>query len=91
MKNHEIHEIPNFANITVREMSIEKMGYKELLYFWFQTKNRVSYDVNINWYHLAVHAIMRDNTCDLFIRPITLLDSSGTIEDAEKRMDQFVS
>ncbi|HVO66077.1 MAG TPA: hypothetical protein VMT12_06295, partial [Syntrophales bacterium] len=53
-------------------------------------KNRTSYDVNINRYHLSLHGIMRDNTYDLFIRPIMPLRQGEEIEDAEKRMDQFV-
>jgi hypothetical protein len=71
-------------------MMIEKMGYRSLVYFWFQTKNRASHNVNINRYHLSLHAIARDNTYDLFIRPITPIRSAEGVEDAEKRMDQFV-
>jgi len=56
----------------------------------FQTKSRTSYDVNINRFHLAVHAIKRDNTYDLFIRPITPIYPGESVQDAEKRMDQFV-
>jgi len=33
---------------------------------------------------------MRDNTHDLFIRPITPIYPGESIEDAEKRMDGFV-
>jgi hypothetical protein len=71
-------------------MVSQKMGQKHLVYYWFQTKDRTSFDVNINRFHLAWHAMQRDNTHDLFIRPITHIQPTETIEDAEVRMDQFV-
>lgn len=88
--NHKITNIPHFGSIRVRKMLSEKIGQKQLVYYWFQTKSRTSFDVNINRFHLALHAILRDNTHDLFIRPITPVRPNETIEDAEKRMDQFV-
>lgn len=87
---HQITGIPNLGNVLVSEMMIEKMGYRELVYYWFQTKSRTSYNVNINRYHLSLHAIMRDNTYDLFMRPITPIYSSEKLEDAETRLDGFV-
>jgi len=88
--NHTIPGVPQFGTITVRKMLSQKMGQKQLVYYWFQTKSRTSFDVNINRFHLAWHAIQRDNTYDLFIRPITPLECNETIEQAEARMDQFV-
>jgi len=85
-----IKDVPGFSNITVSKMVIEKMDHKQLVYYWFQTKNRASNDVNINRFHLALHAIGRDNTHDLFIRPITPIYPGESVEDAEKRMDGFV-
>jgi len=41
-------------------------------------------------FHLALHAMRRDNTYDLFIRPITFVKPNEKIEDAEERMDGFV-
>jgi hypothetical protein len=37
-----------------------------------------------------MHAIKRDNTYDLFIRPITVIGRTETIESAEERLDEFV-
>jgi hypothetical protein len=70
-------------------MVIEKMGLRQLVYYWFQTKHHVSSDVNINRYHLTLHALGRSNTYDLFIRPITPLKPSDSLEDAQARLDQF--
>jgi hypothetical protein len=36
-----------------------------------------------------MHAIMRDNTHDLFIRTMTPLYPNEKMHDAENRMDQF--
>jgi EpsI family protein len=90
ISNHEIPGVPGFDNIIVRRMLIEKMGYRQLVYYWFQTKNRVSSNVNVNRLHLMYHALQKDNTHDLFIRPMTLLKPNETEEDAGDRLDQFV-
>jgi EpsI family protein len=87
---HDIANVPQFGTITVEKMIIEHMDERQLVYYWFQTKSRVSHDVNINRFHLTLHAIKRDNTHDLFIRPIMPLQRNESISDAEKRMDQFV-
>jgi exosortase D (VPLPA-CTERM-specific) len=87
---HTVTDVPRFGDVTVRKMVSQKMGQKHLVYYWFQTKDRTSFDVNINRFHLAWHAMQRDNTHDLFIRPITHIQPTETIEDAEVRMDQFV-
>ena len=87
---HLIKDVPRFGSITVTRMIIERMGTRELVYFWFQTKDKATHDKNINRFHLALHALARDNTYDLFIRPIMHINEGERVEDAEKRMDQFV-
>jgi exosortase D (VPLPA-CTERM-specific) len=87
---HQIGDVPRFGTMTVRKMLSEKMGRRDLVYYWFQTKSRTSFDVNINRFHLAWHAIMRDNTHDLFIRPSTSIPPGEDLEIAEARLDQFV-
>ena len=90
ISNHEISEVPGFDKIVVRKMLIEKMGYRQLVYYWFQTKNRVSSNVNVNRLHLMYHALRKDITHDLFIRPMTPLKPTETVKDATGRLDQFV-
>jgi len=89
-KKHVIRDVPHFGRISVSKMVIENMGARQLVYFWFQTRDKATHDKNINRFHLAMHAIMRDNTHALFIRPITPIRKGESIADAEKRMDQFV-
>ncbi len=88
--NHKITDVAGFNAIVVRKMLIEKMGYRQLVFYWFQTKSQVSADVNINRLHLTLHALRSDNTHDLFIRPITPLGPDENMAVAEKRLDQFV-
>ena len=82
--------VPYFNELTVSTMVVEYLGDRQLVYFWFQTKDQASHDKNINRFHLAMHAIKRDNTHDLFIRPITTIMKGESLQDAAKRMDGFV-
>lgn len=87
---HVIKDAPFFGDMKVAEMIIEKGLDKQLVYFWFQTKDKVTHNKDINRFYLAMHAIKRDNTHDLFIRPITPLQDNEPIGNAETRMDNFV-
>jgi EpsI family protein len=87
---HKIENVAGFGSLSVFKMVSERMGEKNITYYWFQTKNRTSSDVNVNRFHLTLHALQRDNTHDLFIRPITVIGKSESIESAEMRMDEFV-
>jgi hypothetical protein len=71
-------------------MVIEKFNQKQLVYFWFQTKDKATNDKNINRLHLAMHAIQKDNTHDLFMRPLTPIKKDETVEEAQERLDSFV-
>ena len=85
-----IMNVPPFGDLTVTKMVIEKGGTKQLVYFWFQTKDKATHDKNINRFHLSLHAISRDNTHDLFLRPITPVYPEEGVEGAEVRLDGFV-
>jgi exosortase D (VPLPA-CTERM-specific) len=87
---YTVADVPKFGKLTVTRMIMKSMGNRMLVYFWFQTKDQASYDKNIHRYHLARHAIKRDNTHALFIRPITMVQKNESLQDAEKRMDGFV-
>ena len=87
---HTISQVPVFGSLEVSEMQMENAGNRSVVYFWFQTKNKTTYDKSINRYHLAMHAIRRDNTHDLFIRPITKIGREESPDDATKRLDVFV-
>jgi len=87
---HIIGNVPRFKRLVVTEMVIANAGTRQLVYFWFQTKDQETPDKNVNRFHLALHALKRDNTHDLFIRPIALIGPGEKIEDTEKRMDKFV-
>ena len=84
-----VRDIPRFGKIAVTEMVMGSAGSTQLVYFWFQTKDKVTHNKDINRFHLALHAIRRDNTHDLFIRQMTPIRGNEKVEDAEKRMDRF--
>jgi exosortase D (VPLPA-CTERM-specific) len=86
----KISGVPIFGELPVTEMLVDNMGNKLLVYFWFQTKSRATYDKNINRFHLTLHAISRENTYDLFMRPITQISKDESKTDAEARMDNYV-
>jgi exosortase D (VPLPA-CTERM-specific) len=79
-----------YKSLNVTKMIIEQTGTKQLVYYWFLTKDRSSHNVNLNRFDLAMHALLRDNTYDMFIRPITPIYPGETVEQAEDRMDRFV-
>ncbi len=85
-----INNVPFCGQLKVTRMIISNLDEKAVVYFWFQTKNKSSHDKNINRFDLALHAIRRDNTHDLFIRTITTIHQGETIEDGEQKMDVFV-
>ncbi len=87
---HPIHGIPGYGELPVTRMVMEAMGSRKIVYFWFQTKNKLTYDKNINRYHLTIHAIRKDNTYDLFIRPITEVQPGEREADADRRLEAFV-
>ena len=89
-EHRRIDSIPGFGTIVVKQMWIEKMGQKQLVYYWFQTRDHVAADVDRNRLHLFLHALSRENTYDLFIRPMTPLFPGETPQDAEIRLDRFV-
>ncbi len=77
-----------FPDLTASRMVVEMMGTKEMVLFWFQTNKKASHRKSVNRFHLALHAIRRDNTHDLFIRlitPLTDLERKG----AEEVLDEF--
>jgi EpsI family protein len=89
IEHHTIDNVPVHGQLTIRKMLIEKMGVRQLVYYWFQTNRRVSADVHLNRLHLTLHALRRNNTYDLFLRPMTPLAPAESIAVAEGRLDAF--
>ena len=97
ISTHIVKGLPKFGDLKVTEMVIENMGATELVYFWFQTKDHATHRKDINRFHLALHAIRKDNTYDLFIRLITPIGQvrrnngidSRQLKRAQERLDRF--
>jgi exosortase D (VPLPA-CTERM-specific) len=77
-----------FPGLSARRMIAEKMDVKVMVFFWFQTNKRATHIKWLNRLHLALHAIERDNTHDLFVRLITPIQSDN-LKEAEERLDRF--
>ncbi|SLM30614.1 Eight transmembrane protein EpsH (fragment) [Desulfamplus magnetovallimortis] len=87
---HTLHDIPFYQTFDVTQMVVGgPMESRQLVYFWFQTKDRVTHDKNINRFHLAMHAIKKDNTHDLFIRLMTSIKDDGVMQDSQQRLESF--
>lgn len=82
--------VPVFNEVPVSEMIVENMGDKLLVYYWFQTIDKVTHDKQLNRMHLSMHAIKGESTYDLFLRPITEIGKDESIEEARKRLDAYV-
>lgn len=81
---------PYFIKFRVKELVTEKLHGKNLVYYWFQTNKRVAHNVDLNRLHLAIHAILRDNTPDVFVRVITSVGRKEALSSAQERLDRFV-
>jgi exosortase D (VPLPA-CTERM-specific) len=97
ISRHKIENVPIFQNLTITKMIVEYLGMRHLVYFWFQTKDKATYNKNINRFHLALHALKGDNTHDFFIRLITPIKeskassqtSANVMKAAEHVLDTF--
>jgi exosortase D (VPLPA-CTERM-specific) len=81
---------PVWGALQVNEMVLEDAGSRMVVYFWFHTKSRESSDKDLNRFHLTLHALARDNTYDMFLRPITFLAPGESLQAGEERLDRFV-
>ena len=80
---------PVWGVLKVTEMVVEAEGSRMIVYFWFHTKSRESGDKDLNRFHLTLHALSRDNTYDMFLRPITYLAPGESVRSGEERLDRF--
>lgn len=81
---------PDYKEFTVRKMLVEKLGQRQLLYFWFQTNHKIAHIIFQNRFHLAMHALKRENTYDLTVHVYTPVIDKGDLTTAQERLDTFV-
>ncbi|MFH0809585.1 MAG: exosortase C-terminal domain/associated protein EpsI [Pseudomonadota bacterium] len=81
-----VHGAP--SPFVVREMVVEKMGERMLVYYWFQTRRRVAPTSWLNRVHLALTALERENTYDVFVRLTSPIAGDRAV--AGSRLDRFV-
>ncbi|BBO85866.1 hypothetical protein DSCO28_64320 [Desulfosarcina ovata subsp. sediminis] len=78
----------NFGDMRATRMVAEKMGSRDLIFFWFQTNRRATHSKSMNRLHLALHALKRENTHDLYVRLITPV-ANGREDEAEEVLERF--
>lgn len=78
------------AFLPVTVMEISNQDRRQVVYYWFQTRTRLARDININRFHLSLHALRRDNTHDLFVRLIAPVDAGETTAMAARRIEMFI-
>jgi exosortase D (VPLPA-CTERM-specific) len=79
-----------YNEFVVRKMIVEKMGEKQILYFWFQTNRKIANIIFQNRFHLAMSALRRANTYDLTVHTYTPIRDRGDLTTAQERLDNFV-
>jgi len=85
-----INASPKYKDFVVTKLLVSKMGQKQLLYFWFQTKSKIARNIFENRFDLAIHALKRDNTYDITVHVYTPVKQNESIDNVQKRLDNFV-
>jgi exosortase D (VPLPA-CTERM-specific) len=77
--------------LKVNRVVIEKQGYKQLLYYWFQQRDRqLTNEYAVKWY-LFWDAITQNRTDGALLRVATFLPEDGSMEDADQRLLEFLN
>ena len=76
--------------LSVNRMEIKKGDYGQLVYYWFQQRNRVvTNEYMVKWY-LFWDALTRNRTDGSLIRLTTNLSPGENIENADERLKSFM-
>jgi EpsI family protein len=77
--------------LKVNRVVIEKQGYKQLLYYWFQQRDRqLTNEYAVKWY-LFWDAITENRTDGALVRVATVLPEDGSMEEADRRLLEFLN
>ncbi len=84
------HASSHYKDFVVTKLLVSKMGQKQLVYFWFQTKSKIARNIFENRFDLAIHALKRDNTYDITVHVYTPIKQNENVNTAQRRLDNFV-
>jgi len=88
---HKILNVPGpYKDFIVTSLLVEKMDRKQLVYFWFQTKDKIARNIFENRFYLSLYALRRIDTYDMTIHVYTPLKEGESVFDAQRRLDDFV-
>lgn len=77
--------------ISVNRAVIEKNPYQQISYYWFPARDRILTNaLQMKWYNF-LDALTRQRTDGSLVRVIAQVYPNETVEDAEKRLQAFVS
>lgn len=81
---------PSGKRITVNRANIRKGDYTQLVYYWFQGRNRIiTNEYLVKWY-LFWDALRKNRTDGALVRLTTMVGPDENIQDAERRLLDFV-
>jgi len=76
--------------INVNRVVIKRGEYKQLVYYWFQEQGlNITNEYMVKWY-LFWNALTKNRTDGALIRLTTMLSPDENMQDADKRLEDFV-
>lgn len=79
------------APLSVNRLIIEKGEDRQLVYYWFQQRDRIiTNEYLVKWY-LVIDAIKKRRTDGALVRFTVMLKPGTDLNDAEKRLEKFVA
>ena len=77
------------APLSVNRVIIEKDGYRQLVYYWFEQRDRiVTNEWMVKWY-LLIDSITKSRTDGALVRLTTMVPPGEDISQGDKRLSEF--
>ena len=94
VKEHKVIEVEKVLvsgkPLSLNSLVIKKGDYTQLVYYWFQQRNRIiTNEYMVKWY-LFVDALTKNRTDGALVRVTTLVKPNEDLELAEKNLQSFI-
>lgn len=83
--------LSNNNSVTVSRFLIKKHNVTQLVYFWFDERGRNITETSYAKWYMFVDSITMKRTDGALIRVVTQISDNENIDDAEKRLVDFIS
>lgn len=87
----KVLSLENDVNINVNQIVMQMGDVQQLVYYWFDGRGRDVTNEYLNKWYVFWDALAKNRTDGALVRLITYIPEGTKIEEAEKRLDQFVS